>query len=198
MANWDDIINNKITMGRARHLCYALNVARRRRAEGIDEWRPGVNPFIGRGIRPILPRFNHWERVPENNNYRYAAQGRSRSFPAPPQQDIRRQPHSQLHCLTAGFGYVAPNALFPSRLNSLPPMSLTHLTIYHPLLPLSKIGLTQKRPKVPPQDLILRLVTHLRPIVAALKTLFPQFLFFYFITLVYFITYADSDKFLQL
>ena len=90
MANWDDIINNRIRIERARQLCYVLNAARRRREEEMDgslsgmERRPGINPFIGRGIRPVVPRFNHWEGVPGNNNYRYAAQGRSRSFPAPP------------------------------------------------------------------------------------------------------------------
>ena len=108
MADWDDIINNRITMGRARQLCNALNAARRRREEGIGEWRPGVNPFLGRGIRPIVPQFNHWERVPGNNNNINMDQGRSRSFPAPSQVIIRRQPHSQPCCLMAGFGYVAP------------------------------------------------------------------------------------------
>ena len=71
-----------------------------------------MNPFIGRGIRPVVPRFVHWERVPGNNNNVNAAQGRSRSFPVPPQPNIRRQPHSQPCCLVAGFGYVAPNAKF--------------------------------------------------------------------------------------
>ena len=73
MANWDDIINNRITMGRARHLCYVLNAARRRREEEMEERRPGMNPFIGRGIRPMVPRFVHWERVPGNNNNGNAA-----------------------------------------------------------------------------------------------------------------------------
>ena len=68
MADWDDIINNRIMMGCARSLCYALNAARRRREEGIEEWRPGVNPFLGRGIRPVVPRFIHWERVPGHSN----------------------------------------------------------------------------------------------------------------------------------
>ena len=178
MTNWDDIINNRITMGRARHLCYVLNVAQRRREEEMEERRLGINPLIGRGIRPMVPRFNHWEGVPGNNNYRYAAQWRSRSFPATLQLDIRRQPHSQPHCLTAGFGYVVPNAQFLPGLNYLSPMSLTHLAIYHPLLPLSKIRLTQKKPEVLPQDSILRVVTPLRPIAAALKVLFLQFTFF--------------------
>ena len=54
-------------MGRARHLCYALNATRRRWEEGIEERRPGINPLIGRGIRPIVLRFNHgkgsWEKI---------------------------------------------------------------------------------------------------------------------------------------
>ena len=87
----------------------------------MEERKPGINPLIGRGIRPVVPRFNHWERVPGNNNYGYAARGRSRSFPAPPQLDIRRQPHNQPCCLIAGFGYVAPNAQFLPRLNSPSP-----------------------------------------------------------------------------
>ena len=58
----------------------------------MEERRPGINPLIGRGIRPVVPRFNHWERVPGNNNYGYVAQGRSRSFPAPPQLDIKNSP----------------------------------------------------------------------------------------------------------
>ena len=45
MADWDDIVNNRITIGYARVLCFALNAAKRRREEGIEEWRPGVNPF---------------------------------------------------------------------------------------------------------------------------------------------------------
>ena len=79
-------------MGRARHLCYVLNAVRRRREEEMEERRPGINPFLVRGIRPVVPWFNHWERVPGNNNYGYAAQGRSRSFSAPPQPDIEDSP----------------------------------------------------------------------------------------------------------
>ena len=78
MANWDDIINNRIMIGRARQLCYALNAVRRRKEEmdvslsGMER-RPGINPLKGRGIRHVVPRFNHWEGVPGNNNYRYVA-----------------------------------------------------------------------------------------------------------------------------
>ena len=67
------------------------------------------------------------------------------------------------------------------------PMSLTHLAIYHPLLPLPKIRLTQKKPKVPPQDSFLSVVTPLRPIAAALKVLFLPFIFF----LVYYFSLFD-------
>ena len=127
----------------------------------------------------MVPRFNHWERVPGNNNYRYVAQGRSRSFPAPPQPDIRRQPHNQPCCLMAGFGYVAPNAQFPPRLNSLSP-HVPNPPCHLPPPPfLPKIRLILKELKVPPQELILRVVTPLMPIVAALKVLFLQFTYFF-------------------
>ena len=143
----------------------------------MEERRPGMNPFIGRGIRPMVPRFVHWERVPGNNNNGNAAEGRSRSFPAPPQPNIRRQPHSQPHCLTAGFGYVAPNAQFQPRLKPHHPM-LTYLApvVSHPLHP-PKIKLIPKM-KVPPQGLILRMVTPLMPIVAVLKLFFLIYIFF--------------------
>ena len=129
MADWEDIVNNRIMMGHARSLCYVLNAARRRGEEGIEEWRPGVNPFLGRGIRPVVPRFVHWERVPGNSNNVNIAQGRSRSFPVPPQPNIRRQPHSQPGCLMAGFGYVVTNVQFPPRLNPLSPTFLTCLSL---------------------------------------------------------------------
>ena len=122
MADWDDIINNRLTMGQARHLCYALNAARRRRDNGEEERRPGVMPLLDRGIRPVVPHFKHWDRVPGENSYNYSTRGRNRSFPAPqPYLEIRRQPHSLPHCLAGGFGYVAPNAQFPPRLNCPPP-----------------------------------------------------------------------------
>ena len=110
-------------MGRARQLCYVMN-AERRRENGEEERRPGVMPLLGRGIRPVVPQFQHWDGFWEENfNYNYMARGRSRSFPAPqPYLEIhyRRQPHSLPHCMAAGFGHVAPNAQFPSRLNCPP------------------------------------------------------------------------------
>ena len=90
MANWDAIMNNRVTMGRSRSLIIkSLNAARRRRETGEEERRPGVNPFLGKGIVPVVPRFNHGERVPGRNNNSNMMRGRSRSFPAPPQNVIR-------------------------------------------------------------------------------------------------------------
>ena len=60
MANWDDITNNQLTMGRSRLLCYAVNTERRRRENGEEERRPGLIPPAGRGIRPVVSRFEHW------------------------------------------------------------------------------------------------------------------------------------------
>ena len=104
-------------MGRARPLFLAVN-ALRRREEGEEERRPGVIPFLGRGIVLAEPRSNQQERVPGRNSTINTVRGRSRSYPAPPPNIFRSQPHSQPCCLTAGFGYVAPNAWFPSRFNS--------------------------------------------------------------------------------
>ena len=175
MANWDDIIHNRVMMGRARPLCLAMNALRRRREGGEEERRPRVIPFLGRGIAPVEQRENQQERVPGRNGNINMARGRSRSYPAPPPNIFRSQPHSQPCCLTVGFGYVAHNAQFPPRLNSpFPhvPNSPHQLPPLHPF-PKSKI-----MPKVPPQSLLtLRTVTLLKPIVAVLETL-SQFLFF--------------------
>ena len=113
MANWDSIMNNRLTMGRARQLCYALNAERRRREEE-EEGRPGAIPLIGRQIRPVIPRFQHWDGFWEENFYP-SARGRSRSYPIPwpfLQIHYRRQPHSLPCCLTGGFGHVAPTFIF--------------------------------------------------------------------------------------
>ena len=55
MANWDDIINNCLMMGRSRQLCYAANAERRGGRESEEEERrPGTRPLIGRGLGPYL------------------------------------------------------------------------------------------------------------------------------------------------
>ena len=89
-----------------------------------EERRPGVMPLLDRGIRPMVPRFQQWEGLREEDFYLYnMARGRSRPFPTPQQflqMHYRTHPHSLPHCLAAGFGHVAPNAQFPPRLNSPP------------------------------------------------------------------------------
>ena len=67
MADWDDIINSHLTMGRSRQLCYAANAERRRRESEEEERRLGTRPLIGRGVGPVPPRFLRWERLWEEN-----------------------------------------------------------------------------------------------------------------------------------
>ena len=161
-------------MGRSRQLCYAMNAKRRRRENGEEERRPRVMPLLGRGIRPMVPRFQQWDGFQEENfNFNYMARERSRSFPTPQpflQIHCRRQLHSLPCCLAAGFGHVAPNAQFPLRLNC-PPLHAPNPPHYvPPLLPLLKIKTL--RLKVPPQSpLTLRMVTPLKPIAAPLKSI---------------------------
>ena len=110
-------------MGRSRLLMYAMNAERRR--ENGEERRPGLMPPAGRGIRPIVPRFEHWGGLQEENFYLHnTARGRSRPFPAPwPFIQIchRFQPHSLPRCLSGGFGgYADPNICFLRINNPLP------------------------------------------------------------------------------
>ena len=130
MADWDDIINNRLTMGRSRPLIYALNAAWRRRENGEEERRLGLIPPAGREIRPVvvLPRFEHLGGFWEENYYLdNTARGRSRPFPTPcPFLQIhhRFQLHSLLHCMAHGFGgYVNPNIPCSPRVNN-PPLQI--------------------------------------------------------------------------
>ena len=116
MANWESITNNRVTIERVRSLCLAMITLRRRREAGEEERRLGVILFWGRGIVPVEPVV-HQERVPGRNGNVNMARGRSRSYPESPPNIFRSQPHSQPCCLTAGLGYVASNAHFPSRIN---------------------------------------------------------------------------------
>ena len=50
MANWDTTVNNRVTMGRSRSLCLALNDARRRREAEEEETRD--NSIFGEGDCP--------------------------------------------------------------------------------------------------------------------------------------------------
>ena len=154
MANWDDVINNQLTMGRSRPLIYALNVTQRRRENGEEERRPGLIPPAGRGIRPVVPRFEHFGGFQEENFYlNNMARGRSRPFPAPwPYIQIhhRFQPHSLPRCLACGFGgYADPNIPYSPRINNPLPQVPNPQQYVQPL-PLLKIR-TQEL-KVPPQS----------------------------------------------
>ena len=175
MANWDNIINNRLTMGRMRQLCYAINAERRRRENGEEERQLGLMSLLGRGIRPVVPRLQHWDGFWEENFYlNNTTRGRSRLFTTPqPFSEIhhRRQPHSLSCCMAAGFGYVAPNAQFPLRLNSLPLHAPNPPQYVPPPPPLLKIKIPGL--KVPPQSpLTLRRATPLMPILEPLKLTF--------------------------
>ena len=145
MADWGDIINNRLTMGRSRPLIYALNAAQRRREKCKDERRLGLIPPAGRGIRLVfvVPRFKHFGEFQEENYcLDNTARGRSRPFPAPhPFLQIHHQfqLHSLPHCMAHGFGgYMNPNIPCSPRVNN-PPLQVPNPQHYVP-------------PPPPPQD----------------------------------------------
>ena len=72
MANWDDIINNRLTMGRSRWLCYGLNEERRRQEQEEREGRPGVRPVS-----------NGWGHIQRENFHIYRILGRGILMPRP-------------------------------------------------------------------------------------------------------------------
>ena len=87
MANWEDIIDNRLTRGRARWVTYAAN-ARSREEE--EERRPGVRPSTGREGSPNLTDFLHWEPLREENFQRNTLRARNRPAFVP-------QPFIQVH-----------------------------------------------------------------------------------------------------
>ena len=124
MANWEDIMNNHLTMGRGRWLCCAANAERRMRKSEEVERRPGARPLVGMGMGPKPPRFLSWERPQEENFHRFVARGRSRPTLTPrPFLKIhhRYMPHCLPHCTVAGFGHVDPNVPCPPRVNNPQP-----------------------------------------------------------------------------
>ena len=145
MANWDDIMCNRLTMGRSRLLCYAVNTERRRRENGEEERRLGLIPPAGRGIRPVVPRFEHWGGLREENFYlNNTARERSRPFPTT-QPYLQIHHRYQLHSLPCCVG---PNIHFPGINN--PPSWAPNPQQYVPPLPLLKIR--NQELKVPPQS----------------------------------------------
>ena len=97
MANWDDIINNQLTMGRSRWLCYRLNQERRRREQEELEGRPGVRPSSGG--REESPSVGNFENLRMENFRRHWVRGRGQAILTP-------SPYIQIHC-----GLVHPRPL---------------------------------------------------------------------------------------
>ena len=109
MGDWNTITMGRQSMGRARPLLLAVAVQR-----GREDMQggPGAIHNGGQGAlgRDWIAR-NDGGRVPGNQDY-YIFLGRSRGFPVQarlplsPQEvgipHIRRQPHTQPHCLTFG------------------------------------------------------------------------------------------------
>ena len=156
MADWDDIISNRLTMGRSRPLIYALNAAQRRRENGEEERRQGLIPPKGRGIRPVVvvPRFEYFGGFREEKYYLDStARGRNRPFPTPcPFLQIhhRFQLYSQPYCKARGFvGYANPNIPCSPRVNN-PPLWVLNPRHYAPPPPCYRIGIQGL--KVPPQS----------------------------------------------
>ena len=120
MANWEDIMNTCLTMGRGRWLCYAANAERRMGESEEVKRRPGARLLVGRGVGPEPPRFLSWERPLEENFHRFLARGKSRPTLTPrPFLQIHHMyvPHCLPHCTVAGFGHADPNIPCSSRVN---------------------------------------------------------------------------------
>ena len=94
MANWEDIINNHLTMGRSRWLCYRMNEERRRQEQEELEGRPGVRP--SNDGREESPRVVNYENVWMENFNRHWVRGRGRAILTP-------RPFIQVH-----HGLVSP------------------------------------------------------------------------------------------
>ena len=120
MADWNGIVTGRSLMGRARPLILVMNALRRREEE--MERRLGIIPDRRRGVDS---RFrSEGERVLGRENVS-VFMGKSRQFPAPPQINIRKQPHTQPCCLALGFGSqgqpVAPAPCFSKYHSPVPP-----------------------------------------------------------------------------
>ena len=80
MANWEDIVNNCLTLGRSRWLCYGINKERRRQE---NEGRPGVRPVVdGRGYSECQEAVRY-KRLPMENFSRHWVRGRARPILTP-------------------------------------------------------------------------------------------------------------------
>ena len=83
MANWEDIINNCLTMGRSQWLCYGINEERRRRENEELERRLGVRLLVDGRVEPESPRSVSQERPHMENFSRHGVRGRRRPILTP-------------------------------------------------------------------------------------------------------------------
>ena len=121
MANWEDIMNNHLTMGRGRWLCYGCKCGKEKGGSEELKRRPGARPLVGRGVGPKPPRFLSWERPWEENFHRFLARGRSMPTLTPRsflQIHHRYVPPCLSYSRAAVFGHVDPNILCPPRINN--------------------------------------------------------------------------------
>ena len=63
MANWEDIMSNRITMGQGRWFCYTINAERRWMENEELERRPGVRPLVDGRVGPAPQRFISWGKA---------------------------------------------------------------------------------------------------------------------------------------
>ena len=105
-------MNNCLTMGRGRWLCYAISAERRRIENEELERRPGVRPLVDGRVGPAPQRFLSWERPWEKNFNRHWVRGRSRPILTPRpflQVHHRFVPPGPPWGAAAGFGQMYPN-----------------------------------------------------------------------------------------
>ena len=114
-------MNNCLTMGRGRWLCYAINAERRRIENEELERRPGVRPLVDGRVGPTPQRFLSWERLQEENFNRHWVRGRSRPILTPRpflQAHHRFVPPGLPWGTVAGFGQMYPNIACSPRVNN--------------------------------------------------------------------------------
>ena len=114
-------MNNHLTMGRGRWLCYDINAERRRIENEELERRPGAKPLVDGRVGLAIQRFLSWERPREENFNRHWVRERSRPILTP-------RSFLQIHCrfvppglpwgTAAGFGQMYPNISCSPRVNN--------------------------------------------------------------------------------
>ena len=117
-------MNNHITMGWGRWLCYAINAERRWMENEELERRPGLRPLVDGRVGPAPQRFISWERPWEENFNRHWIRGRSRPILTPRpflQVHHRLVPPGPPQGVAARFGPMVPNIPGAPRVNNPQP-----------------------------------------------------------------------------